>query len=184
MHRDDSQDPRKVTAMTDNILKIKERRRTKTASRSAKGDAALRPGFGRVRAPVHRVGKAAASTTSRARRIVLGQKRAAVVTALPQNDLGWLVGDPHHAGRVDMSHVIWRDHDGIGRTTRASGSTSPRRGSASARRSAAPTAVIPPHRRSSPRIQLGEALRRRRACAGSTPAAHLRGARQRTVGMP
>jgi 2-dehydro-3-deoxygluconokinase len=45
-------------------------------------------------------------------------KRAAVVTALPKNDLGWLVEDFINQGGVDMSHVIWRDFDGIGRNTR------------------------------------------------------------------
>ena len=46
------------------------------------------------------------------------QKRAAVVTALPKNDLGWLVEDFIMQGGVDMSHVIWRDFDGLGRNTR------------------------------------------------------------------
>ncbi|CAN5190027.1 sugar kinase [soil metagenome] len=45
-------------------------------------------------------------------------KRAAVVTALPRNDLGWLVEDFIAQGGVDMSHVIWRDFDGIGKNTR------------------------------------------------------------------
>ena len=45
-------------------------------------------------------------------------KRAAVVTALPKNDLGWLVEDFIMQGGVDMSHVIWRDFDGLGRNTR------------------------------------------------------------------
>ena len=46
------------------------------------------------------------------------RKRAAVVTALPKNDLGWLVEDFIMQGGVDMSHVIWRDFDGLGRNTR------------------------------------------------------------------
>ena len=45
-------------------------------------------------------------------------KRAAVVTALPKNDLGWLVEDFIMQGGVDMSHAIWRDFDGLGRNTR------------------------------------------------------------------
>jgi 2-dehydro-3-deoxygluconokinase len=45
-------------------------------------------------------------------------KRATVVTALPQNDLGWLVEDFIWQGGVDTSHVIWREFDGIGRNTR------------------------------------------------------------------
>src|SRR5215203_5441712 len=45
-------------------------------------------------------------------------KRSTVVTALPVNDLGWLVEDFIGAGGVDMSHLIWRDFDGIGKNTR------------------------------------------------------------------
>lgn len=45
-------------------------------------------------------------------------KRAAVVTALPDSDLGWLVQDLIGQGGVDMSHVIWRPFDGLGRNTR------------------------------------------------------------------
>jgi len=44
--------------------------------------------------------------------------RASVVTALPKNDLGWLVEDFIGAGGVDTSHIIWRDFDGLGRNTR------------------------------------------------------------------
>jgi 2-dehydro-3-deoxygluconokinase len=40
------------------------------------------------------------------------------VTALPQNDLGWLVEDFIMQGGVDLSHVIWREFDGLGRNTR------------------------------------------------------------------
>src|ERR1700744_2985287 len=45
-------------------------------------------------------------------------KRASVVTALPKNDLGWLVEDFICQGGVDTSHIIWRDFDGLGRNTR------------------------------------------------------------------
>jgi 2-dehydro-3-deoxygluconokinase len=45
-------------------------------------------------------------------------KRAAAVTALPVNDLGWLVEDLMMQGGVDTSHIIWREFDGIGRNTR------------------------------------------------------------------
>ncbi len=45
-------------------------------------------------------------------------KRSTVVTALPENDLGWLVQDLINQGGVDMSHVIWREFDGLGRNTR------------------------------------------------------------------
>lgn len=44
--------------------------------------------------------------------------RSTVVTALPKNDLGWLVEDLIGQGGVDMSHVVWRAFDGIGRDTR------------------------------------------------------------------
>src|SRR5688500_13821281 len=45
-------------------------------------------------------------------------KRSTVVTALPQNDLGWLVEDLIMQGGVDTSHLIWREFDGLGRNTR------------------------------------------------------------------
>jgi 2-dehydro-3-deoxygluconokinase len=54
---------------------------------------------------------------ARALRKCFGQ-RAAVVTALPANDLGRLVEDLIGQGGVDMRHVIWRDADGIGRDAR------------------------------------------------------------------
>jgi len=44
--------------------------------------------------------------------------RSTVVTALPKNDLGWLVEDMIGAGGVDMSHLVWRPFDGIGRESR------------------------------------------------------------------
>jgi 2-dehydro-3-deoxygluconokinase len=43
---------------------------------------------------------------------------ASVVTALPKNDLGWLVEDFIGQGGVDTSHILWRDFDGLGRNTR------------------------------------------------------------------
>ena len=45
-------------------------------------------------------------------------KRATIVTALPRSEVGALVEDLICQGGVDMSHVIWRPYDGIGRTTR------------------------------------------------------------------
>ncbi len=45
-------------------------------------------------------------------------KRSTVVTAIPKNDLGWLLEDLIMQGGVDLSHVIWRDFDGLGRNTR------------------------------------------------------------------
>lgn len=43
---------------------------------------------------------------------------AAVLTALPRNDLGLLAEELILQGGVDTSHIVWRDHDGIGRNTR------------------------------------------------------------------
>ena len=45
-------------------------------------------------------------------------KRSTAVTALPANDLGWLVEDLMMQGGVDTSHLLWREFDGIGRNTR------------------------------------------------------------------
>ena len=85
------------------------------------GEVMLRfdPGFGRVRnARSFQVWEGGGEyNVARAMR-KCWQKRAAVVTALPKNDLGWLVEDFIMQGGVDMSHVIWRDFDGIGRDTR------------------------------------------------------------------
>jgi len=44
--------------------------------------------------------------------------RSTVVTALPDNDLGWLADDLIAQGGVDRSHLVWREADGIGRNTR------------------------------------------------------------------
>ncbi len=85
------------------------------------GEVMLRfdPGFGRVRnARSFQVWEGGGEyNVARAMRKCWG-KRAAVVTALPKNDLGWLVEDFIMQGGVDMSHVIWRDFDGLGRNTR------------------------------------------------------------------
>jgi 2-dehydro-3-deoxygluconokinase len=43
---------------------------------------------------------------------------ATVITALPKNDVGWLVEDCIRQGGVDTSHIHWRDFDGIGRANR------------------------------------------------------------------
>jgi 2-dehydro-3-deoxygluconokinase len=45
-------------------------------------------------------------------------KRATAITALPVNDLGWLVEDLMMQGGVDTSKIIWREFDGLGRNTR------------------------------------------------------------------
>ncbi len=44
--------------------------------------------------------------------------RSTVVTAFPQNDLGLLLEDLMLQGGVDLSHVIRRPYDGIGRSSR------------------------------------------------------------------
>src|SRR6478672_762403 len=74
------------------------------------------PGFGRVRnARQFQVWEGGGEyNVARAMRKCWG-KRAAVVTAIPKNDLGWLLEDFIMQGGVDMSHVIWRDFDGLGR---------------------------------------------------------------------
>ncbi|MDR2450707.1 MAG: sugar kinase [Candidatus Accumulibacter sp.] len=79
----------------------------------------LDPGFGRVRnARSFQVWEGGGEyNVARAIR-KCWQKRAAVVTALPKNDLGWLVEDFILQGGVDNSHCIWRDFDGLGRNTR------------------------------------------------------------------
>ena len=79
----------------------------------------LDPGFGRVRnARSFQVWEGGGEyNVARAIR-KCWQRRAAVVTALPKNDLGWLVEDFIMQGGVDNSHCIWRDFDGIGKNTR------------------------------------------------------------------
>lgn len=85
------------------------------------GEVMLRfdPGFGRVRSArqFHVWEGGGEYNVARAMRKCWG-KRASVVTALPQNDLGWLVEDLIMQGGVDTSHLLWRDFDGIGRNTR------------------------------------------------------------------
>ncbi len=85
------------------------------------GEVMLRfdPGFGRVRnARSFQVWEGGGEyNVARAMRKCWG-KRASVVTALPVNDLGWLVEDFIMQGGVDTSYIIWRDFDGIGRNTR------------------------------------------------------------------
>lgn len=44
--------------------------------------------------------------------------RSSVVTALPDNDLGRLVEDLIQQGGVDVSNILWRPYDGLGRNTR------------------------------------------------------------------
>ena len=79
----------------------------------------LDPGFGRVRtARQFQVWEGGGEyNVVRALRKCFGQ-RATAVTALPANDLGWLVEDFMMQGGVDTSHVLWRPYDGVGRTNR------------------------------------------------------------------
>src|SRR5664279_5110586 len=88
---------------------------------AAFGEVMLRvdPGFGRVRnARNFQVWEGGGEyNVTRAMR-KCWDKRATVVTALPRNDLGWLVQDFIWQGGVDTSYMIWRDYDGIGRNTR------------------------------------------------------------------
>ena len=44
--------------------------------------------------------------------------RTAVVTALPRNEMGALAEDLILQGGVDVSHILWREADGVGRNTR------------------------------------------------------------------
>ena len=85
------------------------------------GEVMLRfdPGFGRVRnARSFQVWEGGGEyNVARAMRKCWG-KRAGVVTALPKNDLGWLVEDFICQGGVGTDHILWRDFDGIGRNTR------------------------------------------------------------------
>ncbi len=77
------------------------------------------PGFGRVRnARSFQVWEGGGEyNVARAMKKCWG-KRATVATAIPKNDLGWLLEDLIMQGGVDMSHVVWRDFDGLGRNTR------------------------------------------------------------------
>ena len=106
--------------MTDNVLQIRSAAGTRWDC-AALGEVMLRfdPGFGRVRnARTFQVWEGGGEyNVARAMRKCWG-KRSTVVTALPQNDLGWLVEDFIMQGGVDTSHIIWRDFDGIGRNTR------------------------------------------------------------------
>jgi 2-dehydro-3-deoxygluconokinase len=106
--------------MSDNELKIKSAAETKWDCMSF-GEVMLRfdPGFGRVRnSRTFQVWEGGGEyNVARAMRKCWG-KRSSVVTAIPKNDLGWLLEDFIMQGGVDMSHVIWREFDGLGRNTR------------------------------------------------------------------
>ncbi|MDP9128378.1 MAG: sugar kinase [Pseudomonadota bacterium] len=106
--------------MADNILKIRDAKDCKWDCVSF-GEIMLRldPGFGRVRnARSFQVWEGGGEyNVARAMRKCWG-KRSSVVTALPKNDLGWLVEDFVMQGGVDTSHIIWREFDGLGFNTR------------------------------------------------------------------
>jgi 2-dehydro-3-deoxygluconokinase len=88
---------------------------------AAFGEVMLRfdPGFGRVRnARSFQVWEGGGEyNVARAMR-KCWRKRSTVVTALPENDLGWLVEDLVGQGGVDASHIVWRPFDGVGRDSR------------------------------------------------------------------
>jgi 2-dehydro-3-deoxygluconokinase len=106
--------------MADEILKIRPASECKWDCVSL-GEVMLRldPGFGRVRtARQFQVWEGGGEyNVCRAMRKCWG-KRSSVVTALPVNDVGWLVEDLIMQGGVDTSHIVWREFDGIGRNTR------------------------------------------------------------------
>ncbi|HEY0281043.1 MAG TPA: sugar kinase [Rhizomicrobium sp.] len=105
--------------MADDILKIRPAGECKWDCVSF-GEVMLRfdPGFGRVRnARQFQVWEGGGEyNVARAMRKCWG-KRSSVVTALPVNDLGWLVEDFICQGGVDTSHIVWREFDGLGRNT-------------------------------------------------------------------
>ena len=106
--------------MSDSVLKIRPAKETRWDC-AALGEVMLRfdPGFGRVRNTRNfQVWEGGGEyNVARAMRKCWG-RRSTVVTALPRNDLGWLVEDLIMQGGVDLSHVIWREFDGLGRNTR------------------------------------------------------------------
>ncbi len=106
--------------MADEILKIRPASDVKWDVVSL-GEVMLRldPGFGRIRtAREFKVWEGGGEyNVCRAFR-KCWKKRSSVVTALPSNDIGWLVEDLIMQGGVDTSHIIWREFDGIGRNTR------------------------------------------------------------------
>jgi len=79
----------------------------------------LDPGEGRIRtARSFRVGEGGGEyNVARGLRRAFGQ-RAAVVTALVDNEIGRLVEDLVLTGGVDTSHIRWVPFDGTGRTSR------------------------------------------------------------------
>ncbi|GAA0526840.1 2-dehydro-3-deoxygluconokinase [Rhizomicrobium palustre] len=106
--------------MADEILKIRPASETKWDCVSL-GEVMLRldPGFGRIRTTRQFAVSEGGGEYNVARAFKkCWKKRASVVTALPDNDIGWLCEDLIMQGGVDTSHIIWREFDGIGRNTR------------------------------------------------------------------
>ncbi|MDR3526988.1 MAG: sugar kinase [Rhizomicrobium sp.] len=106
--------------MADEILKIRTAAETKWDCVSL-GEVMLRmdPGFGRVRTTrTFAVSEGGGEYNVCRAFKKCWKKRSSVVTALPENDIGWLVEDLIMQGGVDTSHIIWREFDGIGRNTR------------------------------------------------------------------
>ena len=106
--------------MADEILKIRPASETKWDCVSL-GEVMLRldPGFGRVRTTREfKVSEGGGEYNVCRAFKKCWKKRSSVVTALPENDIGWLVEDLIMQGGVDTSHIIWREFDGIGRNTR------------------------------------------------------------------
>ena len=106
--------------MADEILKIRSAAETKWDCVSL-GEVMLRmdPGFGRVRTTrTFAVSEGGGEYNVCRAFKKCWKKRSSVVTALPENDIGWLVEDLIMQGGVDTSHIIWREFDGIGRNTR------------------------------------------------------------------
>jgi 2-dehydro-3-deoxygluconokinase len=106
--------------MSDEILKIRPASEVKWDCVSL-GEVMLRldPGFGRVRTTRQFAVSEGGGEYNVCRAFrKCWKKRSSVVTALPENDVGWLVEDLIMQGGVDTSHIIWREFDGIGRNTR------------------------------------------------------------------
>ncbi len=149
----------------------------RSGTASAFGEVMLRfdPGFGRVRnARQFQVWEGGGEyNVARAMRKCCG-KRASVVTALPQNDLGWLVEDFIWQGGVDTSHVIWRDFDGLGRNTRVGLNFTEKGFGVRAALGCSDRGHSARLADQARRSRTGKSCSARKACGGSTPAASSR----------
>ena len=106
--------------VTDDVLKIRPAEDCRWDCASF-GEVMLRfdPGFGRVRnaRQFHIWEGGGEYNVARGMRKVFG-KRAGVVTALADNEIGHLVENLVMQGGVDTSLIRWEPYDGIGRTVR------------------------------------------------------------------